>query len=270
MSDICPRIFSRNWGLVSEVEQDSLFQATVAIAGVGGVGGLLAERLIRLGVGHIKITDPGTFEESNLNRQFGSTMENVGQNKAKVVYSLIKDINLRARVDWDDHGIQDEADAQRLVSNCDLLIDEMDFGLFRESIMLQRAARQKGIHYFFTTAMGFGALVAIFGPEGLTLEEYNKMPRDVDVSDPARLDVPPQSIVPEVPSYAAAFSPETIQQLMAGKLPGPTSSVGVGLASIMAANEAMNIILKKRDIPIAPAYTYVDLIDRKFVVGSLA
>jgi tRNA A37 threonylcarbamoyladenosine dehydratase len=52
-------IFSRNMGLFWEAEQEALRKSTVAIAGVGGVGGLAAERLIRLGIGGLKITDPG-------------------------------------------------------------------------------------------------------------------------------------------------------------------------------------------------------------------
>jgi tRNA A37 threonylcarbamoyladenosine dehydratase len=72
-------IFSRNMGLFWEAEQEALRKSTVAIAGVGGVGGLAAERLIRLGIGGLKITDPGDFEESNFNRQFGSSMRSLDQ-----------------------------------------------------------------------------------------------------------------------------------------------------------------------------------------------
>ena len=61
-------IFFRNSGLISETEQNILRRSSVAIAGVCGVGGLLAERLVRIGIGRIKITDPGTFEKSNFNR----------------------------------------------------------------------------------------------------------------------------------------------------------------------------------------------------------
>jgi len=58
--------FCRNIGIFTEAEQERLKTSTIAVAGMGGVGGLLAERLIRLGVGNIKITDSGAFEPSNL------------------------------------------------------------------------------------------------------------------------------------------------------------------------------------------------------------
>jgi tRNA A37 threonylcarbamoyladenosine dehydratase len=65
MQDICEEMFIRNVGFLTESEQDAIGRSTVAIAGMGGVGGLLAERLARLGVGQMKITDPGDFEHSN-------------------------------------------------------------------------------------------------------------------------------------------------------------------------------------------------------------
>lgn len=270
MSNLYKSIFSRNIGLLTESEQDKLRRSAVSIAGAGGVGGLLAERLIRLGVGKIKITDPGSFEESNLNRQFGSSMLNVGQNKAEVVFTQLKDINPQAEIFYSKDGIKTENDANLFVRDCDVIIDEMDFGLLRESILLQRTARHRGIYYLFATAMGFGALVVIFDPQGLTLEEYNNLPPDVDLDDTEKLRVPLERIAPVMPSYASAIAADAIQKMITGEMSGPTTSIGVGLASILAANEVFNIILKRRDVATAPRYTYIDLLDRKFITGTIA
>ena len=267
MENLYDRIFSRNIGIFTEAEQDKLRHSTIAIAGVGGVGGLLAERLIRLGVGQLKIVDPEAFEESNLNRQFPSSMLNLGKNKAEAVFDQIKDINPQAKVYYSKTGITTENDASLLVNDCDLVIDEMDFGLFKESIMLQRAARRRGIYYIFTSAMGLGALIAIFDPQGLTLEEYNNLPRDVDLNDVEQLTIPLDRICPVMPSYAKM---DIVQEILSGKRPGPANSIGAGLASVLAAHEAVNIILQRRDIAAAPKYTYIDLLDRKFIVGTIS
>jgi len=56
-------IFFRNGGLINETEQNILRRSSVAIAGVGGVGGLLAERLIRIGIGRIKNNRSRYFRE---------------------------------------------------------------------------------------------------------------------------------------------------------------------------------------------------------------
>jgi molybdopterin/thiamine biosynthesis adenylyltransferase len=241
-------------------------KSTVAIAGVGGVGGLAAERLIRLGVGRLKITDTGDLEESNLNRQYAATMLNLDRNKAEVVYENIKDINPQAEIIHSNNGIKSEKDANLFASDSDILIDVMDFGLFRESILLQRAARGKGIHYLFSTAIGFGAITVVFAPKGITLEEYNNLPVGVDVDNPEKLYVPMERIVPVIPKYVQDV--QIIEDVIAGRIPVPTTSIGAGLSAIQAASEAINVIVG-RDFPKAPHYTYFDLVDRQLVVGTV-
>jgi len=270
MDNLYKATFCRNIGILTEAEQEKLWRSTIAIAGMGGVGGLLAERLIRLGVGRLKITDAGAFEESNLNRQFGSSRINLGQNKAEAVFSQIRSINPEAEIYCSNTGITNENDASIFVNDCDLVIDEMDLEAFRESVFLQRAARQKGIHYLFASTIGFGALVVVFDPQGFTLEEYNKLPPDVDLNDIEKLRVPLERILPVMPSYAADIPADTIQKILTGEIPGPTISIGTGLASLLAASEAINVILNKRTTARAPQYTYVDLIDRQFIVGAVS
>lgn len=271
MDSLYKAIFSRNMGILTEAEQDKLQKSTVAVAGAGGVGGLLVERLIRVGVGRLKISDPGRFEETDLNRQFGSCIHNLGQHKAEAVLTQIKDINPQAHIYCSTIGIKTEKDARLFVSNCDLVIDEMDFGLLRESILLQRAARERGIYYIFASAIGFGALVVIFDPERLTLEEYNKLSPNVDLNDAEKLKVPLDRMLPVMPSYTtAAEAGSIVSKIVSGEMPAPTISIGTGLASLLAANEAVNVILRRRNIASAPHYTYVDLLDRCFVAGIVS
>ena len=270
MDNLYKEIFCRNIGIFTESEQNKLRRSTVAIAGMGGVGGLLAERVIRLGVGRLKIADPSTFEKSNLNRQFGSSISNIGQNKAEVVFTQIKDINPQAEIHYSATGITTEDDAEAFIRDCVLVVDEMDISSLSESILLQRAARQLGIYYLFVTAIGFGALIVVFDPEGLTLEEYNNLPPNIDLSNREGLNVPLDRLLPIMPSYAKDTEPDIIERIIAGERPAPTTSIGVGLASILAVNEVMNIILGKKDIVKAPNYTYIDLIDRQFIVGTVS
>ncbi len=269
MDNLYKSIFSRNIGFLTESEQERLEKSRIAIAGMGGVGGLLAERLIRIGVGQLRVTDPGTFKESNLNRQFGSSMLNLGQNKAAVVFAQLRDINPQAKISFTDTGIKDEADAGVFVEGCDVVVDEMDVGLLRQSIFLQRAARCRGAYYLFASAIGFGALAVIFDPGGMTLEEYNRLPIDVDPGDAGKLVMPMDRSIPVMPSYVSGVSVDTVQKIFAGEMPAPTTSIGVGLASTLAANEVINVILRKRDIVVAPGFIYIDLLDQRLVVGTV-
>jgi molybdopterin/thiamine biosynthesis adenylyltransferase len=263
-------IFSRNLGFYSEVEQETLQKATIAVAGMGGVGGLLAERLIRAGVGHLKITDSGTFEKSNLNRQFASSFLSLGQNKATSVFRQIKDINPEANIQYYENGLKGESDIDAFIDDCDVVVDEMDTTAFKQSILLQRASRRHGLHYLFSSALGFGALVAIFDPEGQTLEDYNGLAPGANLDRYEQLNISFEKAVPMVPSYANAISSTLLGKIMKGEVPIPTTSIGVGLASIMGAIETINIVIKKKEIIIAPKYICLDLLDLRLAIGTMS
>lgn len=264
MDTLYDEIYSRNIGVLSKLEQDKLKHSTISIAGLGGVGGLLTERLIRMGIGNLNITDPGTFEKSNFNRQFAASTASLGHNKAEIIFDQIKDINPYAKINYSTTGIRNESDAIEFANNTDLVIDEMDFGLFKQSIYLQRAARKRGIYYLFTSAIGFGAMIVIFAPNGITLEEYDGLLPDIDLASVKEINVPLDRVIPTLPSYTPAETISLLYDIYNGKKAVPTTSIGVGMASILAANEAVNIILHKRQIPIAPQYVYIDLLDQQF------
>ena len=70
-----------------------LLHSKVAMIGCGGLGGRVADLLARLGVGSLFLTDPDTFNESNLNRQNFCTTETLGQYKVEVVARELTKIN---------------------------------------------------------------------------------------------------------------------------------------------------------------------------------
>ncbi len=268
--DLYQEIYSRNIGFFSGAEQLSLKNITIGVAGVGGVGGFLAERLIRAGVGHIKITDNGTFEKSNLNRQLGSTMLTLGEKKAGVVYRQLKDINPTAKIEYFNGGLNTEADMESFIDGCDIVADEMDTSAYKQSILLQRACRKLGKYYLFSCALGFGALVAIFPHDGMTLEEYNGITPGTDLDKLGHMTISIEKMAPVAPSYAASIPIESAEKIMKGEAPVPSNSIGVGLTSVMTTNEIINIMVKKREIITAPRFIYIDLMDLRIVVGKIS
>lgn len=77
---------------------DILSEKTVAVFGLGGVGGACAEALCRSGVGTLILVDNDTVSESNINRQIIATDRTVGRRKTEVFAERIKDINPGCRV----------------------------------------------------------------------------------------------------------------------------------------------------------------------------
>lgn len=76
-----------------------LSRARVAIFGIGGVGGYVAEALARSGVGALDLIDSDTVCLSNLNRQIIATHATLGRYKVDVMQERIHDINPDCRVE---------------------------------------------------------------------------------------------------------------------------------------------------------------------------
>ena len=76
--------FERTIGLIGEDGAEKLKNARVLLFGVGGVGGYVAEALIRSGVGRLDAVDGDTVADSNINRQIVALTSTIGRYKAEV------------------------------------------------------------------------------------------------------------------------------------------------------------------------------------------
>jgi tRNA A37 threonylcarbamoyladenosine dehydratase len=94
--------FSRTERLLGRDNIEKLSNARVALFGVGGVGGYVAEALARSGIGHFVLIDDDSVALSNLNRQIIALHSTLGRNKAKVMADRIADINPLAKVEARD------------------------------------------------------------------------------------------------------------------------------------------------------------------------
>jgi len=70
-----------------------LSKAHVLVVGIGGVGGICAEALVRAGIGEISVVDNDTISESNINRQVFALRSTVGMKKVDAARSRLLDIN---------------------------------------------------------------------------------------------------------------------------------------------------------------------------------
>lgn len=90
---IFPECWERNFPSLSAPEQLRLFRSAVLVAGLGGLGGFLAELLARVGVGRLLLADGDHFTPANLNRQLLATQETLGLGKAVVTARRLREIN---------------------------------------------------------------------------------------------------------------------------------------------------------------------------------
>ena len=90
--------FSRTALLVGQGAIEKLQASRVAVFGIGGVGGYVAEALARSGVGCFDLIDNDTVALTNLNRQIIATHDTIGQPKVQVMAERIHAINPEAVV----------------------------------------------------------------------------------------------------------------------------------------------------------------------------
>ncbi|MHB1676719.1 MAG: ThiF family adenylyltransferase [Sulfuriferula sp.] len=185
--------------------QLKLSNATVGVAGCGGIGGALALRLARLGVRHIKVADPDSFDWTNVNRQMGSGKTTIGKNKAEIVGNMIWETIDDVTVEIFTDGITPN-NAQEFVEGCDLVLDQMDFYLIGARYALHRAFRSHPKTKCIISAwcVGWGTSLFKYLPDSMPIEDYFGVPENAEMS----VDVIEQ-ILPKFMPVAPRFPSRT-------------------------------------------------------------
>lgn len=83
----------RSQMLLGSPALERLRSSRVAVFGIGGVGGYVAEALARTGVGTLDLVDKDVVDVSNINRQIIALHSTIGRPKVEVMKERIRDIN---------------------------------------------------------------------------------------------------------------------------------------------------------------------------------
>ena len=84
--------------LLGEDSSKKLAASSVALFGLGGVGGGALEALARAGIGEFHLIDADVFSDSNLNRQLLATRNTLGMKKVDAAKDRVLSINPDAKV----------------------------------------------------------------------------------------------------------------------------------------------------------------------------
>lgn len=119
--------YQRTARLLGEDAVLDLAKKTVMVFGVGGVGSFVVEALARTNIGHLILIDADTFEESNINRQLGATMETMGRYKVDVMKERIASLNPDCVVDVHPFFYLPEQQPDFIAnSGADYIVDAID------------------------------------------------------------------------------------------------------------------------------------------------
>ena len=165
-SGVLPKRYIRNQNTISSEDQYLLLKSHVAIVGLGGLGGYVVESLARTGFGRLTLIDGDCFDETNLNRQLLSTVDNIGKMKATVAAERVSVINPAVDTIAITEYLTLE-NGQKIIAGVDLVIDCLDSVSSRFNV--EELARQQNIPMIFAAIGGMlGQVMTIFpGDDGL-------------------------------------------------------------------------------------------------------
>ena len=243
--------FSRNIGWVTRAEQAVLRGKRVAIAGLGGVGGLHLVTMARLGIGAFHLAELDDFGLVNFNRQCGATMTSIGRPKLDVMLAMAREINPELEVRTFPEGVT-AANLDAFLDGVDLYLDGLDFFVLTLRQAVFAACARKGIPATTVAPLGMGAALLNFLPGGMTFEDYFGF-GDADESEKALrffLGLAPSGL-----HMGYLVDPSTID--LPGRK-GPSTPMGAMLCAGVAGTEAVKILLGRGKVYAAPWGVHFD------------
>ncbi|MCC2614902.1 ThiF family adenylyltransferase [Aestuariibacter halophilus] len=245
------KAFSRNIGWLTEQEQRSLKDKVVAIAGCGGVGGIHALTMARLGVGHYRMADFDAFGVENFNRQVGANMNTIGQPKLDVMLQMVRDINPDAGIQCYEQGVNgDNVDA--FLDGVDVYIDSLDFFAIEARKLVFARCYERNIPAITAAPLGMGTAFLAFLPGQMSFEDYFGMQG--------------ASLEEQFLRFYLGLAPAGLQsaylvdptRLNLAEKRGPSTIIGCTMSAGVAAAQAIKLMLGRGDVIAAPRGTHWD------------
>ena len=254
--------FDRNIGWVTEAEQASLRVRCVAIAGMGGVGGVHLLTLARMGIGRFRLADFDTFDIANFNRQAGATVDSIGRPKLDVMVEMARAINPELDIARFPQGVTD-ANIDDFLDGADLFVDGFDF--FAVSIRRRVFARAEelGIPAVTAAPIGLGTGYLAFLPGGMTFEEYFRLDGQSENEQYLRflMGMAPRAL------HQAYFVDPSRASLAEKR--GPSMAVSCQLCAGVVGTMALQLLLRRPGLRAAPYHHHFDSMRGRLAVTRL-
>ncbi len=170
--------FQKNEGTLGKAGVKRLADSCAFLVGLGGLGGFVANGLVRLGVKKIHLVDCDVYEESNLNRQLFSSQMSLGKKKTDQVKKELSLVNPHAEIITHDMRIEEMA-AEDFPKEADIIIDALDD--ITTKIHLEAFAGKVGKPLLHGAIGGWYGQVGIISPgKGLLRELYGEKKAGVE------------------------------------------------------------------------------------------
>jgi len=251
--------FSRNVGWLTRQEQDLLRHKRVAIAGLGGVGGVHLLTLCRLGIGKFHLADFDRFDLANFNRQAGASVSSLGQNKLDVMLRQARDINPELEIKPFPDGVTAD-NLHAFLDGVDLFLDGLDFFAFEARQAVFAVCASKGIPAVTAAPLGMGTAVLNFLPGGMSFDDYFRLNDGPEAEKPLRLLM---GLAPARLQMGYLADPSAVD--LANRK-GPSTIMACQLCAGVAATEALKILLGRGPVRAAPRGYHFDAYRNKLAL----
>jgi len=230
--------FSRTELLIGKEGLNKLSRSHVAVFGIGGVGGYVAEALVRSGVGFLDLIDNDKVALSNLNRQIIATHKTLGMYKVDVMEERAKDINPDVKVKTYKTFFTPEKANEFDFSQYDYVVDAIDTVVGKLEIIIR--AKEAGVPVI--SSMGAGNKMH---PELFEIADISKT-SVCPLAKVIRQELKKRSIkgVKVVYSKEIPIKPQASDEVIEGKkqIPGSNAFVPSAAGLIIAGEVVRDLI----------------------------
>lgn len=143
---------SRTELLIGNDKLERLENSHVLVAGLGGVGGYVAEQLCRAGIGHLTLIDHDKVSPTNRNRQIIALTSTEGKKKTEVLHDRLLEINPEIRLTLLDTFLNEDNIPDILENNYDYVADAIDTLTPKVTLLAEAVKREMSI----VSSMGSG------------------------------------------------------------------------------------------------------------------
>lgn len=255
------KMIQRNIGLLTREQQKSLRNSRVAVFGMGGLGGVAAELLVRTGIEKININDIDRFEPSNLNRQAFCFRSTLKKRKIDAAEKFLKDIN--PHLNLKKFQKTNASIIEKMLTNTNVAVLAIDQPA--PCIHISRVCRRKGIPVVESVAMPY-LNVRVYTKDSISFEDFFDYPTK-DKSDDELYDLDDETMekvmintvhrfTKHVSGVKEHYTPEAQKLFYSGYF--STFGPIVWMQASFMALETLKIILKTGNLSVVPDYSLFD------------
>ena len=249
----------RNLGLVTREQQEKLHNTHVVVMGLGGIGGICLEILVRSGIGSFSIIDKDSFDESNLNRQIFAFQHTLGEKKIDTAERFAKDINPEVKIQKFDTIT--EQNVGNVIASDKTAAIVMGIDDLKPCIIVSRYAKKWNIPIVEGWALPY-ANVRVIDKTTADLESFYQLPtaqRPIsEISDDEFQNMGYEVLMQlgAIDGISSFYSEQTPARIQAGQI--PSFAPIVWFSAVMMATETIKLILGWGTIARGPGYKMYD------------